>query len=357
MSIFPGTLTSRLSRCTLRRCPIPFVIIHDNNLATEGALSGNIGLNATANQGFHNQLAANADYRAQNAQDFQQQQAQDSGDESAYRTLISDITRRQIADQQIQGRTGLAGLNNDARTQIAGLNNNTRTAIAGMNSDARVTVGAGHDTTSAANTQAKINSTEDMYWNGTLPEKYYNIDEQGRRVGVKADALAAHQDAVAHAKQAKDQADLVQRQLEVQARSEAAAGRNVNAQRIAAAHMQLESLKAELSAQARTFNDAGVADATRRIREFVANPLQSINNGPTTMQAEENRFPPGSMTQSAQPSQVAPPAQSNNPVMIGFQIAQQVNQAMPTASIEAKRIEVKQRLLRAGIDPVSLGIN
>ena len=68
---------------------MPFVNIVDNSLGYGARAAGNIGINATGQQNFHNQLALNQDARAQQASDQQMQ----SGQESYLRTILGDITR------------------------------------------------------------------------------------------------------------------------------------------------------------------------------------------------------------------------------------------------------------------------
>jgi hypothetical protein len=195
---------------------MPFFVQHDGGLATLGALAGNVGLNATANQDFHNQLAANADYRAQSQQDFQQQQAQDSGSDSMYRTILGDVTQRDLSADRIQGQQDLAGLNNDEKTELEQLKEGAAGSVLTQKQIDRLSYLSQKDTDAASRQQTQIGAQTDRQNNQILNTGLQNDLKLGAgynhdlaRAQIEADREKARQDyANAHTiQQQKDAED------------------------------------------------------------------------------------------------------------------------------------------------------
>lgn len=101
---------------------MPFINVVDNSIQDRAQLAGNIGNNATGQQNLHNQLALNQDARAQQASNL----AASSGEESYLRTILGDITRRQINTENNDRAFGVAGINADRAFGVQGMRGNQK---------------------------------------------------------------------------------------------------------------------------------------------------------------------------------------------------------------------------------------
>lgn len=88
---------------------MPIVIVHDSGVGNEVGLAANVGAYQTGQDAYQNALHADANRRANAAQAFQQQEQLSSGDESAYRTILSDLTQRQLSSDRLQNQQDLLG--------------------------------------------------------------------------------------------------------------------------------------------------------------------------------------------------------------------------------------------------------
>lgn len=348
---------------------MPFIIIHDNGLSTAGAMAGNVGLYQTGQNDFRNQLAANQDARAQSSLDFQQQQQQDSGQESAYRTILSDMLGR----SRLQNQNDLLGQRLGAQQDMLGQRLGTQQDIAQGHDQTRLTTSqTSNDTRQRGqdlNNQLGNDRLDETKRNNDL-KNTYGYDVLQKDYDVARERMAAQQDL--ESAKTLEQAQRAQNRLE-----RAAALAQIHEQ-IKQVGAQAARLQRSHDTAVRSFQPVDEGAYQQQMQQFqqaVQQYLQQLGasggGGGGAMAAPanlQNMVGPGGdqYFQGQQAAPVAPqqqqqPQVDQNAVMgqalqAVQQVTQQVVTQMPGASKEAIRVEIKVRLAQMGINPAMLGI-
>jgi hypothetical protein len=358
-------------------CPIPFFHLFDSQLPTAGALAGNVGLYDTGQNQFRNQLSANADYRAQQAQDFSQSHA---NDQLQLQRDALDATNQRF-DAGLQQRYDLTPTPED-RVELEQLKQAA--------SDQRLTTRG----------QQRLDELGQRFQNAQALQQpkldlgYYKTD-QGNQTRTDINHNNWNNRDAQNAERLQAQKDMFEKKLALQqAKLRAAQDNNPNNYRVAAARaadllraaaMHRSSISRQYSSIAsqlqslpmlnrepfisqranltRTLDAirAAMAEAEKEYQNAMgeANALRAGAIGGGGPSDQNNIGAPGAVGQpgsgSYQPATGGPQG-ADNPIQVLNQVTQQVLSEMPTASNEAVRIEVKSRLVNLGINPRDLGV-
>jgi len=328
-----------------------FRVLYDSNMARGADMAANVGNHRSQQDQIDNGLRFDANARADTQQAIGLAQA-----------IAQDRRQREINAANNRRMYDLQDLRGDQRLEQIGVTEAGRDARQIYGNDRQdVRLGMRQEFQGQQNDANRLNQR-------TIAGQRVAVTARGQDIGNENADLKRQQDAAQFEQRRKDDEEKLRRmerlrQLEASRRAEAAAGRMTAQRQQAYIEAQLENLN-----DLRRINEsrAGMGDMT------AAREIELLNDAINKKMAELMGGGGGASPQpspggavgggglDAQTMQTGQPPAPVNPLGAAAQameaVVQQVAQEMPTASREAKRLEIKSRLMRQGIDPSTLGV-